>query len=94
MRGEFWRCDRTFRKWRPLYIMPDGNYPVNAIVLFLIASYSPQFVVLLRFCVVAELIFHRENYHSVLRDYCMSSVYDNIETEIFHEIRKASRDRA
>ena len=83
-------CDRTYRKWRPLYTQPDGNCAFNAIVLCLSGSYSPQFAVILRVCVVSELLFHRKGYYRILRDFCMSSDHDNIETEIFHEIRKCA----
>lgn len=51
-------CERQFRKWRPLYTIPDGNCSFNAIVLFLNASPSFEFVAKLRISVVVELALY------------------------------------
>ena len=86
-------CERIFRKMRPIYTVPDGNCVFNAIILFLLASRSPELVTKLRIAVVTELLFNRPAYHLVLKNYCKSGDADFIDQEIFSEMRAACKDR-
>ena len=82
-------CERTFRKWRPLYIKPDGNCLFNSIAVFLCGNHSPDIARRLRVAVVAELLFHRNSYHKTLKDYCNSGDDNFIDEEIISEMRSA-----
>ena len=86
-------CENMFRKWRPIYTLPDGNCAFNAFVLYLTASISLNLSRLLRICVVVELLFHHNDYHGVLANYCKSSNADFINDEIYQEMRSVCKDK-
>ena len=87
-------CESTFRKWKPLYTLPDGNYVFNVCVLYLSATINYDLARLLRISVVAELLFHHDDYHKNLIEYCKSSDPDFINEEIYQEMRAACRDKS
>ena len=82
-------CERTFRKWRPLCIEPDGNCLFNTIAVFLCGTHSSDMARRLRIAVVAELLFNRHLYHNKLKDFCNSGDADFIDEEIISEMRSA-----
>ena len=87
------KCEKTFRKWRPIYTTPDGNCVFNAIVLYLKASFSLDLVRKLRIAVVAELVFHERSYYRVLREFCKTTDEEFIGQEVHQEMRAACKMR-
>ena len=86
-------CEKSFRKFRPLYTEPDGNCVYNTIILYLRASNSVELVKQLRIAVVCELLFYSRCYYSVLQKYCRTMNVEFIEQEIRSEMRAACKDR-
>lgn len=85
-------CQHEFRKWRPIDILPDGNCCFNSIAVYLNGKHSPEDSSRLRIAVVAELLFHLDQYRIRLQYFCQTTDPENVEEEIIAEARSAATD--